>query len=358
MLLALLYQLVRYLTDLVLVSTQSDAQLRAEVLALRHQLRVLERKVGKPAWQPADRLLLATLSRLLRRSSLDALLPRPETLLRWHRELVRRKWAAFAGRPPRPGSARHRERRELVLRLAQENPSWGYRRIQGEVLKLGFKISHMGVAKILRRQRIPPAPRRAGHRTWREFVRQHAAQILACDFFTVETVWLQRLHVLFFIELASRKVHLAGVTAHPSGQWVAQQARNLAWKLQDRTLKASYLLHDRDSKFPAGFDQVFRSEGVTVVRLPYRAPCANSICERFVGTARRELLDHLLIFSARHLEAVFKEFLVHYHHARPHQGLDQRCPDAYPGVVPLPVGGKIVRFDRLGGLLREYSCAA
>src|SRR5215471_15263424 len=160
MLLALLYQLVRYLTDLVLVSTQSDAQLRAEVLALRHQLRVLERKVGKPAWQPGDRLLLAALSRLLRRSSLDALLPRPETLLRWHRELVRRKWAASAGRPPRPGSARHRERRELVLRLAQENPSWGYRRIQGEALKLGFKISHMGVAKILRRQRIPPGPRR------------------------------------------------------------------------------------------------------------------------------------------------------------------------------------------------------
>src|SRR5215467_2056282 len=133
MLLALLYQLVRYLTDLALVSTQSDAQLRAEVLALRHQLRVLERKVGKPVWQPADRLLLAALSRLLRRSSLDALLPRPETLLRWHRELVRRKWAAFAGRPPRPGSARHRERRELVLRLAQDNPSWGYRRIQGRV---------------------------------------------------------------------------------------------------------------------------------------------------------------------------------------------------------------------------------
>src|SRR5262244_2939296 len=172
MLIALLYQLVRCLTDLALVRTQSDAQLRAEVLAPRHQLRLLERKVGKPVWQPADRLLLAALSRLLRRSSLDALLPRPETLLRWHRELVRRKWAAFAGRPPRPRSTRHRERRELVLRLAQENPSWGYRRIQGEALKLGFKISHMGVAKILRRQRIPPGPRRAGHRTWREFVRQ------------------------------------------------------------------------------------------------------------------------------------------------------------------------------------------
>src|SRR5262249_33508513 len=132
MLLALLYQLVRYLTDLALVRTQSDAQLRAEVLALRHQLRVLERKVGKPAWPAGARPLLAALSRLWRRASLVAGPPRPETLLRWHRELVRRKWAAFAGRPPRPGSARHRGRREVVLRLAQENPSWGYRRIQGQ----------------------------------------------------------------------------------------------------------------------------------------------------------------------------------------------------------------------------------
>ena len=172
------------------------------------------------------------------------------------------------------------------LALVSTQSSWGYRRIQGEVLKLGFKISHMGVAKILRRQRIPPAPRRAGHRTWREFVRQHAAQMLACDFFTVESVWLQRLHVLFFIEIASRKVHLAGVTAHPSGQWVEQQARNLAWKLQDGTFKASHLLHDRDSKFPAGFDQVFRSEGVTVVRLPYRAPCAKDHASDCTPSAR------------------------------------------------------------------------
>jgi putative transposase len=204
MLLALIYQLVRFLTDLVLVRASSDAQLRAEVLALRHQLRVLERKVGKPAWQPGDRLLLAALSRLLLRSGFDALLPRPETLLRWHRDLVRRKWAAFRGRPPRPRSARHRERRELVLKLARENPRWGYRRIQGEALKLGFKISHMGVAKILRTHRIPPAPQRTGHRSWREFVRQHATSMIATDFFTVETVWLQRLHVLFFTATRGR----------------------------------------------------------------------------------------------------------------------------------------------------------
>jgi putative transposase len=271
MLLGLTYQLVRFVLDLILVRTRSDAQLRAEVLALRHQLRVMERKVGKPAWQPGDRILLAGLSRLLPRSGLPALLPRPETLLRWHRDLVRRRWAAFPQRPPRPRPARDPERRECVLKLARENSRWGYRRIQGEALKLGFRISHMGVAKILRGQHIRPAPRR-GQTTWREFVRQHAAQMLATDFFTVETAWLQRLHVLFFIEIASRKVHLAGVTANPTRQWVAQQARNLAWKLQDGAVWARYLLRDRDSKFSAAFDQVFRSEAVEVVQLPLSGP--------------------------------------------------------------------------------------
>ena len=207
MLLGLTYHLVRFVLDLVLVRTRSDAQLCAEGLALRHQLRVMECKIGKPAWRPGDRILLAGLRRLLPRSVLPSLLPRPETLLRWHRDLVRRKWAAFRQRPPSPRPTRDLERRECVLKLARENPRWGYRRIQGEALKLGFRISDMGVAEILNSQRIPPAPRRS-QTTWRQFVRQHAAQMLATDFFTVETAWLQRLHVLFFIEIASRKIHL------------------------------------------------------------------------------------------------------------------------------------------------------
>jgi len=174
----------------------------------------------------------------------------------------------------------------------------------------------MQVAKILRSHRIPPAPRRS-QSTWREFVRQHAAQMLATDFFTVETAWLQRLHVLFFVEIASRKVHLGGITASQTGLWVAQQARNLAWKLQEGTLQAKFLLRDRDCKFTASFDHVFRSEGVEVLRL---GPRANSIAERFVGTWRRDVLDHMLSFSAGHLVAVIREFLIHYYQARPHQG--------------------------------------
>src|SRR5215475_6173180 len=241
MLLGLTYQLMRFINDLVLVRTRSDAQLRVEVLALRHQLRLLERKVGKPAWQPADRILLAGLSRLLPKSGLPSLLPKPETLLRWHRDLVCRKWAAFRKRPRRQRRLRGPEQRALTLQLAEENPRWGYRRIQGEMVKLGFRISHMQVARILRSQRIVPAPGRS-QTTWREFVRQQAAQMLACDFFTVETAWLKRLHVLFFIEIASCKVHLAGITANPTGEWVAQEARNLAWKVQDGTVKAKFML--------------------------------------------------------------------------------------------------------------------
>ena len=202
------------------------------MLALRHQLRVLERKLGRPRWQPGDRLVLACLSRLLRRSAWSALLPSPETLLRWHRDLVRRKWAAYRRRPPRRRRPRDLELRALILRLTCENPGWGYRRIQGEALKLGFQISHMGVAKILRQHRIPPAPRRS-RRCWREFVRQHANQILATDFLVVDTVWLSRLYVLFWIEVGSRRVHLAGCTYNPTSTWVVQRGRNLAWKLQD-----------------------------------------------------------------------------------------------------------------------------
>jgi putative transposase len=240
--------------------------------------------------------------------------------------------------------------------MARENPRWGYRRIQGELLKLGHRCSHLTVRKVLRRHGLPSAPRR-GQRPWREFVRQHADQILGVDFFTVDTVWLTRLHVLFFIEIGSRHVHLGGCTYHPTGAWVAQQARNLAWKLQDGDLVSKFLLRDRDSKFNAAFDEVFRSGGVRVIRLPYRSPRANSFAERWVGTARREALDHLLIFGRRHLERVLIEFIEHYHDARPHQGLGQRRPNEPAGVIPL-MAGAVERSDRLGGLLHEYYRAA
>jgi putative transposase len=354
---SLVYAVARLLLELLIVRSRPKARLEAEVLALRHQLRVLERQSGRPRWQPADRVVLSAISRVLPRPDWRSLVPRPETLLRWHRELVSRKWAAYRRRPQRHRPAATNELHELILKLARENERWGYRRIQGELLKLGHRCSHMTIRKVLRRNGLQPAPRRS-QRTWREFVRQHADQILATDFFSVDTVWLTRLYVLFLIEVGSRRVHLAGCTYSPNQAWVVQQARNLAWKLQDGKLGAAkFLIRDRDSKFSAAFDEVFRSEGVEVIRLPFPAPRANSIAERFVGTARRECLDHLLIFGQQHLAKVLGEFLGHYNQARPHQGLDQRRPWP-PADETVAIDAPVERRDRLGGLLHEYRRAA
>src|SRR5215469_8865617 len=271
----------------------------------------------------------------------------PLTLLRWHRELIRRKWSAYRARRRRRRCLPMSELHELILRLARENPRWGYRRIQGELLNLGLRCSHLTICRVLRRHGLKPAPRR-GQRSWRDFVRQHADQLLAVDFFVVDTVWLTRLYVLFFIEVGSRRVHLAGYTYHPTGAWVVQQARNLAWRIQDGELRARFLLRDRDSKFSAAFDEVFRGEGVEVLR-PIGRP-ANPFAERWVGTARRECLDPLLILSRRQLERVLAEFVAHDHQGRPHQGLQQRLPcpaaESRTGLV-----GEVVRRDRLGGLI-------
>ena len=357
MLASLLYSIVRLLVDLLSVRDREQAELQSEVLALRHQLRVLQRQVRRPRWRTGDRMVLATIIERLPKRRWSALLPSPETILRWHRELVRRKWAAFGKRPSRVRPAMDPDVVALIVRLARENPRWGYRRIQGELLKLGRPCSHVTVRKVMRLHRVPPAPRRST-RSWEEFVREHAAHLLATDFFTVETAWLGRLYVLFFIEVGSRRVHLGGVSAHPTGQWVAQQARNLVWHLQDDVLRATHLLHDRDSKFCEAFDDVFMAEGVKVLRLPFRAPRANAYAERWVGTVRREALDHLLIFGPRQLERVLQEFIDHYHTARPHQGLGQRTPIRRAQVRSESDNGQVIRMDRLGGLIHEYARAA
>jgi hypothetical protein len=228
MLSSLLYAAVRLLLDLFLLRCRSGAARDLELLALRHEVRVLRRRTKGLAWRPGDRLVLAALSRCLPRVAWPVFPVRPETLLRWHRDLVRRQWTTFGrrrgpGRPPLPAVCR-----ELVLRLATENPGWGYQRIRGELLKLGHSVSATAIRSLLRRHGVPPAPRRAGL-SWRAFLRAHAQGVLACDFFTVETLRLQTLFVLFFIELQTRGVFVAGCTEHPSAAWVTQQARHLAW---------------------------------------------------------------------------------------------------------------------------------
>jgi transposase InsO family protein len=277
--------------------------------------------------------------------------------LGWHRRLVARRWTYGNRLPGRPSLDRELE--ALILRLARENPRWGYQRIVGELRKLGLGASATSVRSVLKRHEIPPAPRRAGP-SWRAFLRAQAASMIACDFFTVDTVGLRRLYVLFFIELHSRRVRLAGCTTNPSGSWVTQQARNLAIDLGDRDRPPRFLVHDRDTKFSAAFDEVFRTEGVEIIRTPVKAPNANAHAERFIRTVRSDCLDWLLIFGRRQLERVLREYVDHYNRERPHRALQLRAPDASAEVVPLRPRSQIAvrRGDRLGGLIHEYARAA
>ncbi len=283
---------------------------------------------------------------------------RPETIRRWHRALVAHRWT-FRGRPARGRPATTSTVRELVVRLARENPGWGYRRIHGELARLAIPIGASTVWTILKRAGIDPAPRRASE-SWRAFLRVQASGIIACDFLTVDTVLLRRLYVLVFVHLATRKAYLAGVTANPTGAWTTQQARNHVDTFTEPSdAPIRFLIRDRDTKFTTSFDQVFQSEGIQIIRTPARAPRANAFAERLVGTIRRECLDRLLIVNRRHLEHVLRTYIDHYNTHRPHRSLDQR-PPALPSAIPRPPRNpaNVHRRDRLGGLIHEYETAA
>jgi transposase InsO family protein len=332
----------------------SVSALEIENAVLRHQLAVLRRKAGRPRFRRMDRVLIAAGSRMLPRDRWSCLLVTPQTLLRWHRELVRRKWTfrrrGRLGRPPLDP-----EIKDLVVRLGRENPGWGCVRIQGELRELGIRVGATTIRTIMRRAGIPPAPRRAGP-SWSEFLRAQARGILAVDFFTVETAWLRTLYVLFGIEVGSRRVYVMGVTGNPDSVWVTQQARNLAVGEHLRGIR--FVIRDRDSKFSGPFDEVFRSEGARIIKTPVRAPRANAFAERWVRTVRGECLDRVLVFGRRHLEMILREYLTHYNTHRPHRSLALVPPDppsearaSPPTLVPL-------RRDVLGGLIHEYHARA
>jgi putative transposase len=282
----------------------------------------------------------------------------PSTLLRWHRELVARRWTY-----PRTG----REQRgldleivALVVRLARENPCWGYARIVGECRSLGVRVSATSVRRILRRHGLGPAPRRGGP-TWAQFLHAQASGLLATDFFTVETVGLTRLYVLFVVEVQRRVVHLVGITEHPTGGWVARQARNLLMDLDAQAQQFRYLIRDRDTKFSAAFDAVFAASGIGVVKIPPRAPRANAYAERWVRTVRDECLDWTLIWNQRQLHRVLTEYLRHYNTVRPHRGLDLQPPRQGARLTLVEPGtgdSSVQRVDVLGGLIHEYRRAA
>ena len=336
---------------------RSDRAKDTEILILRHQVAVLQRQVKTPRLSWADRAILSALARLLACGHLRQLrlIISPRTVLRWHAGLVRRRWAYPHRAPGRPRTAP--AVRALVLEMARDNPAWGYRRIHGELTGLGYKVAPSTVWQILKDAGIDPAPRRAGQ-TWRAFLAGQATTILAVNFFHVDTVSLRRLYVLFFIEHGTRRVHLAGITAHPTGAWVTQQARNLLMNLEGHADGLKFLIRDRDTKFTAGFDAVFTAIGVRIIKTPVQAPRANAIAERWIASARRECLDRMLITSERHLLLVLGEYGDHYNSHRPHRTLQQNPPAgrSYPPAIGTNI--RVLRRDRLGGLIREYARVA
>ena len=357
MFLSLCYVVLRRVLQLAAWRFRSNDLKELEIVVLRHELAILRRRTRRPAMTWTDRLFLAAASRLLPRARWRSFIVTPATLLRWHRRLVAKRWtyARRAGRPPI-----RREIRALVLRLARDNPRWGYQRIVGELKGLGMVVSATTVRTWLRAAGLGPAGTRGGM-TWREFVRAHRRSMLAVDFFTVETMWLQRLYVLFFIELGSRRVHVAGCTPNPSAPWVTQQARQLTWTLAERPESFRFLIRDRDQKFTDSFDEVFRGSGLEIIRTPFRAPQANGVAERFVRTVRSECLDWLLILNDQHLERVLDVFVEHYNGHRPHRALALTPPrPTRPPVAPATEWGeaRVQRRDRLGGVVHEYILAA
>ncbi|MFN8079898.1 MAG: integrase core domain-containing protein [Kineosporiaceae bacterium] len=348
------YLIARHLVAGLVQLGRSESAKDIEILVLRHQLGVLLRQVGRPRLSWTDRTVIAVLAMRLPSARRLGMVVTPATILRWHRRLVAQRWTTSSrpGRPPVPAGVR-----ALVKRLAVENPDWGYRRIHGELRALGYRVGASTVWSILRAHGLDPAPRRSGP-TWSQFLTAQAEGIVACDLFHIDTVALRRLYVFFTVEHATRRVRILGVTAHPTGQWLTQLARNLMTDLDAARTRVRFLIRDRDTKFVPTFDAVFAAVGADVIKTPVRAPRANAIAERFVRSVRRELLDKILILNSGHARRALSEYEDHFNIHRPHRFLGQAAPlralPSQPGAPP----EHVVRHDRLGGILHEYSHAA
>jgi putative transposase len=359
--LRLVYLIVGRAIAWLRLSRRSESWKSAEILLLRHQLIVLQRQGQvRPKLSWTDRAFIALLIDVIpkhRRGSLR-LIVTPQTVLRWHRDLVARRWAAKS-RHKHPGRPRtHRSITASVLRLAKENPSWGYRRIHGELAGLGIRVAPSTVWEILTKAGIPPAPRRAGP-TWVQFLRAQAQAILATDFFAVDLLDGTSAYVLAVTEHATRRIRILGVTGHPNDVWVTQMARNLMMDLDERLDTVKFLLRDRDTKFTAAFDAVFTGADIRILRSPIRAPRANAIMERWIGSCRRELLDQTLIWNQRHLLRVLREYENHYNSHRPHRSLGQAAPlKLLPAAVTDLDSFRLRRRGRISGVINEYTHAA
>src|SRR5664279_4991923 len=361
MCLRLVYLIITRVFSWLRLSRRDEAWKSAEILLLRHQLTVLQRQTpARPKMTWADRALIAALLELIprRRHASLRLIITPETVLRWRRDVLRRRWAAKSQhkRPGRP--ATHHNITRLVVRLARENPGWGYRRIHGELAGLGIRVAPSTVWEILTDAGLPPAPRRGGP-TRAQFLHAQAQAMLATDFFTVDLLDGTTAYILAVIEHATRRIRILGVTAHPDNAWVTQQTRNLLMDLDQRAESIKFLLRDRDIKFTAAWDAVFTSTGIRILRSPIRAPRANATRQRWIGGCRRELLDHTLIWNQQHLLRVLRDYETHHNQHRPHRSLGQAAPLR---PLPEPVTDletiRVHRHDRVGGIVHEYTLAS
>jgi putative transposase len=351
----LLYLIFRQVLGLFLLLGRPSSMKDVELLVLRHEVAVLRRTNPRPRMDWADRAVFAALVARLPRALRRHRLVTPDTILRWHRRLVRRRWTYphRTGRPPIDDVLA-----ALVVRMARENRHWGYMRIRGELLNLGHCIGATTIRRILKHHRIPPAPSRHTNTSWRQFLRTQATSMLAVDFFHVDcAVTMRRLHVLFVLEVGDRYLRVLGVTGHPDGSWTTQQARNLVMDLGERVARFRFLVRDRAGQFTASFDAVLHDAGIEVVKIPPRCPRANCFAERFVLTVRTEVTDRMLIFGERHLRQVLVVYATHYNATRPHRALRLRPPRP-TSPVPDPIYGRIRRRPILGGLVNEYETAA
>jgi len=348
----LLYQL---LVTIVSLLARSGRDKELEIVVLRHQLTVLRRQIDRPALTEPDRSLLGAIAAALPRARRAGWLVTPDTLLRWHRRRIARHWTRPhrpAGRPPIAAGVRR-----LAVRMARENPTWGYRRIHGELVGLGHAIGASTVWQILKDTGIDPAPTRSST-TWSQLLRSQAA--IACDFAHVDTALLRRIYLLFFIDTTTREVMLGGITTDPTAAWTVQAARNLFLVHGAKLTDAKALVRDRGSQFTRSFDEMFRTEGMTVPKTPVRTPVANSIAERWIGTLRRELLDRTIIWNRRQLHRLVTDYIDHYNRHRPHRALQQQAPSPLPTTeapAPSPTH-TVVRLPRSNGLINEYKNAA